>query len=90
MILETKHICQIACGGLHCAALSEDGKVYTWGCSDDGMLGRIGDESSPIMVDIDDGNMNIYIIVLICVPELDQFHFLSQLNFYFYIFYNYI
>ncbi len=30
----------IACGGLHNAVFTEDGLVYTWGCSDDGSLGR--------------------------------------------------
>ena len=34
-------IIQVAAGGLHSAALTDDGYVYTWGCNDDGALGRI-------------------------------------------------
>ncbi|XXQ38435.1 Regulator of chromosome condensation (RCC1) repeat [Plasmodiophora brassicae] len=30
---------QVACGGLHTAAVSDDGKVYTWG---DGRMGQLG------------------------------------------------
>jgi regulator of chromosome condensation len=30
----------IACGGLHNAVCTEEGLVYTWGCGDDGSLGR--------------------------------------------------
>jgi regulator of chromosome condensation len=40
----------VSCGGLHNAVLTEDGHVYTWGCSDDGSLGRPGDESMPALV----------------------------------------
>jgi alpha-tubulin suppressor-like RCC1 family protein len=31
---------QVAAGGLHSAARTNDGKVYTWGCNDKGVLGR--------------------------------------------------
>ena len=31
-------IIQVAAGGLHSVALSEDGHAYTWGCNDDGAL----------------------------------------------------
>lgn len=41
----------ISCGGLHNAVVTEGGQVYTWGCADDGSLGRAGDESVPILVD---------------------------------------
>lgn len=34
-------IVMIACGGLHNAVSTADGRVYTWGCNDDGSLGRI-------------------------------------------------
>ena len=33
-------IVQIACGGMHTAALSFDSKIYTWGVNDQGALGR--------------------------------------------------
>lgn len=42
-------IAQIACGGLHNVACTFQGAVYTWGCNDDGSLGRTGDESVLIM-----------------------------------------
>ena len=34
------NVIQVAAGGLHSAALTNDGKVYTWGCNDDYALGR--------------------------------------------------
>ncbi len=37
--LRNQDINQIAAGGLHCVALDENGKVFTWGCSDEGSLG---------------------------------------------------
>lgn len=52
--LESKNICNIACGGLHTLAVSTDGKVYSWGCNDEGPLGRLcPDESeySPMVVE---------------------------------------
>ncbi|KAL9035621.1 MAG: hypothetical protein Q9180_004765 [Flavoplaca navasiana] len=33
-------IVHVACGGMHVAALSRDGKVLTWGVNDQGALGR--------------------------------------------------
>lgn len=41
-------ILKIACGGMHTVALSSLGKIYTWGCNDDGALGRDGAENQPI------------------------------------------
>ena len=38
--LDAIRVCQLACGGLHTAALSVDGQVWTWGCNDDEVLGR--------------------------------------------------
>jgi regulator of chromosome condensation len=49
--LRDKKVCGISCGGLHNAILTEQGCVYTWGCSDDGTLGRTGEESIPLLVD---------------------------------------
>ncbi|KAI9144320.1 regulator of chromosome condensation 1/beta-lactamase-inhibitor protein II [Paraphysoderma sedebokerense] len=38
-------VVDIACGGLHSLALTEDGKVYSWGCNDHRALGRDGPET---------------------------------------------
>jgi regulator of chromosome condensation len=35
-----KIIYKIACGGLHSIVLTTDGLVYTFGCNDEGALGR--------------------------------------------------
>lgn len=40
--LRGEKVCAISCGGLHNAVCTENGEVYTWGCSDDGSLGRQG------------------------------------------------
>lgn len=50
--LRDKKVCGIACGGIHNAIYTESGQVYTWGCSDDGSLGRVGDESIPLLVEV--------------------------------------
>jgi len=42
---------KIVCGGLHTLALTNEGQVYSWGCNDDGALGRSGTESNPELVD---------------------------------------
>ncbi|CAH0480422.1 unnamed protein product [Peronospora belbahrii] len=44
-------ILRVACGGLHSAAITEIGEVYTWGCNDDGAVGRDGDENIPSKVE---------------------------------------
>ncbi len=38
------------CGGLHTLALTPQGQVYSWGCNDDGALGRSGEEQVPKLV----------------------------------------
>ncbi|KAG3119350.1 hypothetical protein PI124_g2498 [Phytophthora idaei] len=43
-------IVRVACGGLHSAAISSAGEIYTWGCNDEGALGHIGDENVPAKV----------------------------------------
>jgi regulator of chromosome condensation len=45
-----EEICMIACGSMHTLALSNEGKVYSWGCNDDGALGRSGEENRPCIV----------------------------------------
>lgn len=46
---------QVACGPMHTITLTEDGQVYSYGCNDEGALGRITDgdcdlESTPTPV----------------------------------------
>lgn len=43
-------MCGISCGGIHNAVFTDDGRVFTWGCADDGSLGRPGDEALPLCV----------------------------------------
>mmetsp|Transcript_25710 Transcript_25710/g.71823 ORF Transcript_25710/g.71823 Transcript_25710/m.71823 type:complete len:586 (-) Transcript_25710:194-1951(-) len=38
--LESKNIVSVAAGGMHSLAVTNDGKVYSWGCNDDGALAR--------------------------------------------------
>ncbi len=42
---------KIVCGGLHTLALTNEGQIFSWGCNDDGALGRTGTESLPGLVD---------------------------------------
>lgn len=37
--LRGKNISQVACGGLHSVAVDDSGKVFTFGCNDEGSLG---------------------------------------------------
>jgi len=46
-------IYQIACGALHTVVLTTEGKVYTFGCNDEGALGREGIEKIPVEVKLD-------------------------------------
>ena len=48
---EGKRVVAIACGGMHTAACGVDGECWTWGCNDDGALGRFGQENVPLRVD---------------------------------------
>ncbi|CAH0489716.1 unnamed protein product [Peronospora farinosa] len=49
--LSNLKIVRVTCGGLHSAAVTAAGEVYTWGCNDDGAIGRDGDENVPNKVD---------------------------------------
>jgi len=40
----------VSCGGMHTALITTTGALYTWGCNDDGALGREGLESTPGLV----------------------------------------
>lgn len=50
-LLAKLEIVRVACGGLHSAAIAASGQVFTWGCNDDGALGRSGEENLPAPVD---------------------------------------
>lgn len=36
---------------MHTVALASNGSVYTWGCNDEGALGRTGAENTPMKVE---------------------------------------
>ena len=38
--LRDKQVRLVACGGIHSVAVGDDGRVWSWGCNDDGALGR--------------------------------------------------
>ena len=50
---------KICCGGMHSVVLTTMGKVFTWGCGDEGTLGREGLENTPNLVPIDQPMNNI-------------------------------
>ena len=50
-VIPARSIVTIVCGGMHSVALASNGNVYTWGCNDEGALGRSGAENTPIHVD---------------------------------------
>jgi len=37
-----RSIVKIVCGGMHTLALANDGMIFSWGCNDQGVLGRKG------------------------------------------------
>jgi regulator of chromosome condensation len=45
-----KKIISVAVGSLHNLALTADGRVFSWGCNDDGALGRSGEENVPLPI----------------------------------------
>lgn len=65
---ESVGVVQLAVGGMHCAALTYDNKIYTWGVNDQGALGRdtkwdgglkdMDDDKSDASSDDDDTGMN--------------------------------
>jgi regulator of chromosome condensation len=50
-----KGVVQVACGGMHVAALTKDNKILTWGVNDQGALGRDTTWSGGLR-DVDDEN----------------------------------
>ncbi len=51
-ILVWRNHCSLFFFSLVLSCIEYQGLVYTWGCSDDGSLGRIGDESMPGLVEV--------------------------------------
>ena len=45
-----EEVYKIACGALHTIVVSTEGRVFTFGCNDEGALGRKGRENIPIRV----------------------------------------
>ena len=43
-------VLSVAVGGMHSIAVLANGQLYSWGCNDDGVLGRTGDENVPGLV----------------------------------------
>ena len=43
-------VISVAVGSLHNLALTADGRVFSWGCNDDGALGRVGEENVPLPI----------------------------------------
>eukprot|EP00438_Fugacium_kawagutii_P026681 Skav219939 [mRNA] locus=scaffold2879:52823:64108:+ [translate_table: standard] len=41
-----KQICEIAVGAMHVLCISAGGGLYSWGCNDDGALGRVSSDGS--------------------------------------------
>uniref|UniRef100_U5EXC8 Putative alpha-tubulin suppressor n=1 Tax=Corethrella appendiculata TaxID=1370023 RepID=U5EXC8_9DIPT len=48
------HFVDIAAGGMHNLCLTADGKIYTFGCNDEGALGRVTDEEGSFIPQIID------------------------------------
>ena len=62
-----KLIVDVVAGGMHNIALSIDGKLYSWGCNDEGVLGRdTSVENSEFEPDLVEGLENIKIVQIVC------------------------
>lgn len=51
---EQMKVKKVRCGSMHTLLLLENGELYSWGCNDEGALGRKGDESKPAQVQINE------------------------------------
>ena len=47
-ILSLPIVSQICAGGMHTVALSKAGRVFSWGCNDEGSLGRLADDGTAL------------------------------------------
>ena len=52
-ISPARSIIKIVCGGMHTIALANCGSIYSWGCNDEGALGRPGAENTPLRINMD-------------------------------------
>ena len=43
-------VSKLAVGGMHSVAITPTGLAYSWGCNDEGALGRKGKEDKPLLV----------------------------------------
>lgn len=50
---------RVRCGSLHTLVLTSNGEVYSWGCNDEGALGRDGDEAVPARVELSERVVDI-------------------------------
>jgi len=41
-------VVQVSAGGMHTMCLTKDGIVYSWGCNDEGSLGRLADDGTAL------------------------------------------
>lgn len=59
---------QVACGGLHTAAVTESGDVYTWGDGSRGQLGQSGSDSSAKQIPKSVGGSldSVFIVQIAC------------------------
>lgn len=51
-LFPARSIIKVVSRGIHTVALSSTGVVYSWGCNDEGALGRAGAENTPLRVDL--------------------------------------
>lgn len=73
--LAENRVYQICCGGMHTLILTTFGKVFSWGCSDDGTLGREGPEKVPMLVQ----NINIPVNA-IAAGDVHSIAYSTELN----------
>ncbi|KAF9153275.1 hypothetical protein BG015_003747 [Linnemannia schmuckeri] len=65
--LNDQHIVDIAAGGMHNMALTQEGKLWSWGVNDQRTLGRSGDEYTPLPVE---GLDDVKVVRVACSDSL--------------------
>ncbi|KAF9391798.1 hypothetical protein CPB97_005435 [Podila verticillata] len=66
-VLNDEEIVDIAAGGMHNMALTNDGKLWSWGVNDQRTLGRSGDEFVPLPVE---GLDDVKVVKVACSDSL--------------------